>query len=115
MTNAVNGSKIISFNIGRSIGAAAKNYPVRMPESRQHVKLAEGQTITGKAFAGKGTNVEIRDRFALEAIYKVPAADIQKMRGTGFVIIKGKKVKVELHWYEANGERFDMKIKGYLK
>ena len=82
-----------------------------MTDSRQHVKLAEGQTITGKVFAGKGTNIEIRDRFALEAIYKVPASEIQKVSGAGFVMIDGTKTKVELHWYEAQGEKFDIKVK----
>ncbi len=104
-----------TIRVGRSVGAAAKNYPVRMPGSRQHVKLAEGQKIEGTIFAGKGTNVEIRDRFDLEAIYNVPASEIQKVSGEGFVVINGKKTKVELHWYEAKGEKFDIKIKRFLK
>jgi hypothetical protein len=114
LTNASESDKIKTFEIGRNVGAAAKNYPVRMPGSRQHVKLAEGQTIKGKVFAGKGTNVAIRDKRKLEAIYNVPADEIQKVSGKGFVIIDGKKVEVELHWYEANGERFDVKIKRFL-
>ena len=78
------------------------------------MQLAEGQTITGKVFAGKGTNIEIRDRFDLEVIYKHPANEIQKLYGNGYVVIKGKKKKAELHWYEANGEKFDIKVKRFL-
>ena len=85
-----------------------------MPNSRQRVKLAEGQNITGKVFAGKGTGVEIRDRFDIAAIYNIPADEIQKVSGNGIVIIEGKEKKAELHWYEANGERYDMKIKRFL-
>ena len=107
--------KISIMNVGRSVGAAARRYPVRMPDSKQHVKLVEGQTIKGTVFAGKGTNIEIRDRFALEAIYKVPASEIQKVSGKGFVLINGKKTKVELHWYEAKGEKFEIKIKRFLE
>lgn len=115
LTNSSKGGKIISFDIGRSIGAAAKNYPVRMPNGRQHCKLAEGQTIKGKVFAGKGTAVEIRDKFDLAAIYNIPADEIQKVSGEGVVVIKGKEKKAELHWYEVNGERYDMKIKRFLE
>lgn len=115
LTNNSKSGKVISFNVGRSIGASAKNYPVRMPNSKQRVKLAEGQKITGKVFAGKGTDVEIRDRFDIAAIYNIPADEIQKVSGKGIVIIKGKEKKAELHWYEVNGERYDMKIKRFLK
>ena len=102
------------IEIGRSLSAAAKNYPVRLPDSRNHTKLAENQTIIGKAFAGKGTGVEIRERYKLETRYKVPADQWQKMSGNGFVIVNGKSVKAELHWYEANGEIVEMKVKRYI-
>lgn len=102
------------FRVGKSVGAAAKNYPVKMPESKQHVKLAEGQQIVGKVFAGKGTNTVIRDRFRLESDYKIPADEWQKVSGKGFVVIKGTNKKAELHWYEARGERVELKVKRFL-
>ncbi len=105
--------KIISFEVGRSLGAAAKNYPVKMPESRQHTKLAEGQKIEGIAFAGKGTRKEIRDRFRLEATYGIPADEWSKVSGKAYVIHNNKPVKAEVHWYEANGEIFEMKVKRF--
>ena len=104
---------IKSFRVGRSVGAAAKRYPVKMPESRQHTKLAEGQNIIGTAFAGKGTSKEIRDRFRLESMYKIPADEWQKVSGVGYVIVNGKSVKAELHWYEAKGEIVEMKVKRF--
>lgn len=105
---------IKSFNIGKSLGAASKNYPVKMPESRQHIKLAEGQKVEGTAFAGKGTAKEIRDRFRLESDYKHPASEWQKVSGKGFVVVDGKNRKAELHWYEAEGEIVEMKVKRFL-
>ena len=104
-------SKIIE--IGKSLGAAAKNYPVKLPESKQHVKLAEGQTIEGKTFVGKGTKTEIRDRFRLESTYNIPASEWQKVSGNGKIIVDGKEREAELHWYEANGTVFEMKVKRF--
>lgn len=105
---------IKSFEIGKSVGAAAKNYPVKLLGSRQHTKLAEGQKIEGIVFAGKGTSKEIRDRFRLEATYKIPASEWQKVSGNGIVIVDGKNQKAELHWYEAHGEIVEMKVKRFL-
>lgn len=112
LTNTSKSSNIISF---KSVGAANKNYPVKMPDSHQHVKLAEGQEIEGKVFAGKGTNVEIRDRFRLESFYKHPASEWKKVSAKGKVVIKGVTHNAELHWYEANGEIVEIKVKRLLK
>lgn len=105
---------IKSFNIGKSVGAASKNYPVKLADSKQHVKLAEGQHIEGAVFAGKGTKTAIRDRFRLESDYKIPADEWQKVSGNGYIILNGKKQKAELHWYEAEGEIVEMKVKRYI-
>ena len=103
------------LTIHKSLGATAKNYPVRLPGSKQRAKLAEGQKIEGHTFAGKGTNVEIRDKYALENIYNRPADSFEKVQGRASVIIKGKPKKAILHWYESNGEIFDMKVKEWLE
>lgn len=105
-------SSIIEVN--RSVGAAAKNYSVKLVESRQHTKLAPDQKIIGKPFAGKDTKAEIREKFRLESDYNIPADEWQKMSGKGYVILNGKRVKAELHWYEADGEVYEMKVKRYL-
>ena len=97
------------------MGASARNYPVKLLGSSQHAKLAEGQNIQGKVFAGKGTKTEIRDRFRLEADYKIPADQWKKVSGNGIIIINGERVKAELHWYEANGETYEIRVKRYLE
>lgn len=112
LTNKDTKSSIIEVN--RSVGAAAKNYSVKLVESRQHTKLAPDQKIIGKPFAGKDTKAEIREKFRLESDYNIPADEWQKMSGKGYVILNGKRVKAELHWYEADGEVYEMKVKRYL-
>ncbi len=115
LTNTGKSVKIKAKNleIGRSVGAKAKNYPVKMPESKQHVKLAEGQNIKGVVFAGKGTKDEIKDRFRLESTYKIPAEEWQKVSGKGKVIVDHKEKLAELHWYEANETVVEMKVKRF--
>lgn len=109
-----NSVKSSTIRIQKSLGAAAKNYQVKLADSKQHVKLSENQEITGHTFAGKGTKKEIRERFRLESDYKIPADEWQKISGNGTVIVDGKQRKVELHWYEAEGEIYEMKVKRYL-
>lgn len=114
LENSEKSGIIKEVKIFKSLGASARNYPVKLAGSRQHTKLAEDQQIKGKTFAGKGTNVEIRDRFRLESDYKIPAAEWEKVSGEGYIMLEGKKQKVELHWYEAKGEIYEMKVKRYL-
>lgn len=100
--------------IGRSVGATGKNYPVRLPNGN-HAKFAEGTKITKiKVFAGKGTNVPIRNRVYLETKYKIDADKWQKVRGEGVIVVEGKRKTAEIHWYEADEERVEMKVKRWL-
>ena len=100
-------------------GAIDKRYfwncKTKLPDSNQHVKFAEGQTINGVTFAGKGTDTEIRDRFRLESTYNIPADKWEKVSGKGKVVVEGKEIMAELHWYQADGEVFEMKVKRYLE
>ena len=110
------GSGIIKENmvIGRSVGAAGKNYPVKLPDGN-HAKFAEGSTITKiKVFAGDGTDTPIRNAIYLECDYGILAEKWQKVRGEGTVVFEGKKRIAEIHWYEADNEKYDMKVKRWL-
>ena len=109
--NSAKSSKMV---IHKSLGAAAKNYQVKLADGNGHTKLVENQKIEGKVFAGKGTDSEIRDRFRLESDYHIPADEWEKVSGKGYVILDGKRVLAELHWYEADGEIYEMKVKRYL-
>lgn len=61
-----------------------------------------------------GTDTAFRERFRLESDYKISAGEWEKVSGVGYVMVAGKKRKAELHWYEANGEIVEMKVKRYL-
>lgn len=102
--------------IGKSLGAAARNYPIKAPDSKQHYKFAEGTSITKiKVIMGKGTKRELKEKYNIAIRNGINNPDdIQKLRGEGFVIAEGKKRKAELHWYQANGENYEFKIKRYL-
>ena len=100
--------------IPRSVGASGKNYPVKLPNGN-HAKFAVGTAITKiKVFAGKGTDTAIKDAAFLEADYGIAADEWQKLRGDGCIVEDGKVKHVEIHWYEADGERVEMKVKRYF-
>ena len=61
------------------------------------------------------TDTEIRDRFRLESTYNIPADKWEKVSGKGKVVVEGKEIMAELHWYQADGEVFEMKVKRYLE
>ena len=103
--------------IGQSVGAMAKNFPVKDPDSRQHYKFAEGTVISKvKVIMGDGTNKPLSEKYkiALRNGIKNPNL-IKKFRGEGFVIANGIIKKAELHWYEAENKKFEFKIKRYFK
>lgn len=100
--------------IGKSVGAASKNYPIRLPNGN-HAKLAADTKITKiKVFAGRGTEVQIRAAKRLENEYGIKAEKWQKVRGNAYIIENHTKKSVELHWYEADGERVEMKVKRFF-
>ncbi len=102
------------INVVKTLSAAARRYPVKDLDTNSHIALAEGQSVVGKPFAGKGTDKEIRVRYILESRYNIPADEWQKVSGKGYVVKNGKRVLAELHWYEADGEIYELKVKRYL-
>lgn len=100
--------------IHRSLGAAGKNYPIKLPNGN-HAKFAEGTAITNiKIFAGKDTDVPIRDAIYLESEFGIEAKKWQKVRGEGIIMNNGKPCKAEVHWYEAEGQKEKMKVKRWI-
>lgn len=98
----------------KNLSASGKNYPVRLPGSKEHTKLVSGQTISGTTFAGKGTDTPIRVRYILESQYHKPADSFEKVSGIGEVVFQGQKRKAELHWYKSGDDIYEMKVKRWL-
>ena len=65
---------------------------------------------------GYGTNRPLNNKHKIALTHGIDNPNaIQKLRGEGFVMVDGKKRKVELHWYEdGTGNRYNFKIKRYL-
>ena len=104
------------ISIHKSVGAAANNYNVRLPNGT-YSKLVEGTKITKVyTFAGKGATKKIDVAQYLEKQYNVPASEWKKVRGDGFIIDEnGKNRHAELHWFESDKTgRIKMKAKRYF-
>lgn len=116
MTTDKKGDTISSSEFIDSLRGVGKKYPVRGNDNGKyygnHFQLDTSYDIESvKVFAGKGTKREIRNAIFIASDYHVPAEELQKCSGFGYVVIDGKSVRTELHWYQAGGIRIDPKIK----
>lgn len=89
------------INIGRSLGAKAKNYDVKLP-NREIVHLTEGTSVTHvNIIAGKGRNRKIDIvNVLLDRYPGTQEAEWVKAKGVGYIDYDGESYKAELHWYE---------------
>nr|DAO74033.1 MAG TPA: minor capsid protein [Caudoviricetes sp.] len=89
------------IEIGKSVGAKAKNYDIRLPNN-EIVHLSEGTRITNvQVIAGKGRNRKI-DMVAV-LIDRYPGTketEWQKVKGIGYIDYQGEDYKAVLHWYQ---------------
>lgn len=104
------------ISIGKSVGAMAKNYNVKLPDGTIS-KLTEGTDITDiETFAGKGSNVELRVKHHLEENYGGKADDWKHVKGRGFVDTEDGSKKAMLHWFEEETVGIvEMFVKGWSK
>lgn len=95
----------------RYIYSVAKKYPVRLPDG-SYTKFANGGKITKVVpIIGYGTNKELGIRFWLESNYHIDSSLWTKYRGECYIFINHSIHRVEVHWYEANGYRCEIKLK----
>lgn len=115
LENSEKGSTIKAeeFFVGRSLGAKAKNYEIKLPNGEK-VHLTEGTRVTNiQVIAGKGRNREIDIvPLLLDAYPGTIEHEWQKVKGVGYIDYHGESYKVNLHWYEEPSVgRVDWKIK----
>ena len=104
------------IKIHHSLSAAAFRDNILLPNGNTG-KIKEGSTITKVvAFAGKGTNKELRVAKYLEQQYGVNRDEWKHSRGDGYVVCDdGKTRHAELHWFECKDiGRIKMKVKRYF-
>jgi len=86
--------------IGRSLGAAAWNYDILLPDG-SYTTFVEGTRITGIAtIAGSGSNRILREKKRLSARYGGKEDAWSKMAGNGIVNDLGLSRKAHVHWYQ---------------
>ena len=87
--------------IGRSVGAKAKNYDIRLP-NKEIVHLTEGTSVTHiQVIAGKGRKRQIDEIDVLLSRYPgTQEFEWKKEKGVGYVYYDGESYKANLHWYE---------------
>lgn len=115
-TVSANRNAIVVEQIGRSVGAKAKNYKVYNPLTDEYVPLTEGTRITqpkNHIIAGKGRSRQIDEIQILLDKYGGDPLEWTKEKGFGYVDDEfGESHYVELHWYqEPTVGRHRMKIK----
>lgn len=89
---------------------SGKNYPIKFIGS-DHVKFGDDKITKVTVIAGDKVKKEIREANRLESHYKQPSKRWQKISGETYIIKKGRKIRAEIHWYEANGKRILTKVK----
>ena len=95
--------KLNDIQIGRSVGAKAKNYDVIDPETGEYFHFVEGTKIqNAQAFAGKGCkkplNYEVAHGLA-EQIGGKPE-NWQHCKGFGVIDYYGEHREAEVHWFQ---------------
>ena len=111
-----NRNYIVAENIGRSVGAKAKNSKVYNPVTGEDMPLTEGTRITqpkNHVMAGKGRERQIDELQLLLDKYGGDPLEWTKEKGFGYVDDEhGDSHYVELHWYqEPTAGKVKMKIK----
>lgn len=92
------------------VRGSGKNYPIKFIGS-DHVKFGDEKITKVTVIAGDKVKTEIREANRLESHYKQPSKRWQKISGETYIIKKGRKIRAEIHWYEANGKRILTKVK----
>lgn len=103
-----------SPKIGRSLGAAAKNYDVRDPRSGRAYRFIEGTSLTNvEVFAGKGTRNKLNPKVARGLSEQAGGRpkDWQHVKGIGTLDYHGHARKAEVHRFEAKGDKVKFKAK----
>lgn len=89
---------------------SGKNYPIQYIDA-DHVKFASDKVEHVTVIAGKGVKNAIRESIRLSEFYKQPEERWEKLSGITSIVADGEILKVEIHWYEANGQRESIRVK----
>lgn len=96
--------KLKDIEIGRSLGAKAKNYDVMDLATGEVFQFSEGTKIqNAEIFAGKGSKVEFRNADKYAQRYGGQPKDWQHVKGYGTLDYYGEDRNAEIHWVQCQG------------
>lgn len=96
--------KLKDIEIGRSLGAKAKNYDVMDLATGEVFQFSEGTKIqNAEVFAGKGSKVEFRNADKYARRYGGQPKDWQHVKGYGTLDYYGEDRNAEVHWAQCQG------------
>ena len=109
--------KLPDIEIGRSVGAKAKNYDIMDLETGEHFSLAEGTSLRNvQVFAGKGVKKPYEKAWKYAKKFGGRVEDWQHAKGIGTVDFYGEYRDAELHWSQCDGYgKHDFFIKRWLE
>gem|GEM_PF-615295 len=95
--------KLEDIEVGKSVGAKAKNYEILDPSTGEYFKFAEGTKIqNAEVFAGKGCKKAL-DKAVAEGLEKQiggKADNWQHAKGHGIIDYYGEERPAEVHWFQ---------------
>ena len=107
---------INSFEIGKSLGAKAKNYEVMDLETGDFFSFSEGTKVQNvEVFAGKGSKNEFRKAQKYSDRHGGRAEDWQHVKGIGYLHTEDGDRQAEVHWSQCQGVgKVDFFVKRWL-
>lgn len=93
---------------------SGKNYPIRFAGS-DHVAFAGDKVENVTVIAGENVKNSVRQAGRLQETYNQPAKRWEKVSGVADIMYKGIVLRTEIHWFEANGIREEVKVKRVIK
>ena len=108
--------KLNDIQIGRSVGAKAKNYDIMDLKTGEKFHLVEGTRLQDvEVFAGKGVRTPYRNAWKYANKYGGKEQDWQHVKGKGVVDFHGEARDAELHWSQCSGiGKYEFFIKRWL-
>lgn len=95
--------KLEDIEIGKSLGAKAKNYDILDPSTGEYFKFAEGTKIqNAEVFAGKGCKKPLEKKVS-EGLSKQIGGkpeNWQHAKGHGIIDYYGEERPAEVHWFQ---------------
>lgn len=105
------------IQIGRSLGAKAKNYDILDLATGEMYHFVEGSKIQNvQVFAGKGSSTAYRNAEKYASRYGGKAEDWQHCKGFGWIETEDGDMRVEVHWSQCEGiGKFDFFVKRWFE